>query len=219
MPLPFTCSRPQLFCLRNKHTALLRSGKPRYGPMTLSTKKHRANMRQHNAYSIESRFGVNYTCILDVQFRCAFPGRMRLRCNFQCSKLKNDSENAFDSETHIQTAHLKRKCLVSHLVLFIPLTLQSSSATTLSWWSSVSSWKRREEQTELIRAARESEREKILNSKTWAKNIFAAAGRQKQEEKNSVSTVRAAYRVSQAKWSLWFADNEAKFVCVSFQTW
>jgi hypothetical protein len=45
-----------------------------------------------------------------VQFGCAFPGQMRFQFHFQCQKLKNDIKNAFDRETHIQTAHPKRKC-------------------------------------------------------------------------------------------------------------
>jgi hypothetical protein len=35
---------------------------------------------------------------------------MRFQCYFQCQKLKNDIQNACDDETHIQTAHPKRKC-------------------------------------------------------------------------------------------------------------
>jgi hypothetical protein len=60
--------------------------------------------------SVINPLGVDYTCVLNVQFGCAFPGRMRFQFHFQCRKLKNDIENAFDRETHIQTAHPKRKC-------------------------------------------------------------------------------------------------------------
>jgi hypothetical protein len=45
-----------------------------------------------------------------VQFGCTFHRRMRFRCHFQWRKLKIDIENACDGETHIQTAHPKRKC-------------------------------------------------------------------------------------------------------------
>jgi hypothetical protein len=51
--------------------------------------------------------GVDYTCVLDVQFECAFPCRMRFRCHFQCRKLNNDIKNAFDSETPTKNCTLK----------------------------------------------------------------------------------------------------------------
>jgi hypothetical protein len=35
---------------------------------------------------------------------------MRFQCHFQSQKLKNYVENACEGETHIQTAHAKRKC-------------------------------------------------------------------------------------------------------------
>jgi hypothetical protein len=54
--------------------------------------------------------GVDYTCVLDVQFRCAFHRRMRFQCQFWVFNTENDIENACDDETHIQTAHPKRKC-------------------------------------------------------------------------------------------------------------
>jgi hypothetical protein len=53
---------------------------------------------------------VDYTCVFDMQFGCAFPCRKRFICHFQCQKLKNDIKNACDKETDIQTAHPKRKC-------------------------------------------------------------------------------------------------------------
>jgi hypothetical protein len=56
--------------------------------------------------------GVDYTCVLDVQFGCAFHCRMRFQCDCQCQKVKNYIKNACDGETHIQTAHPKRKCKV-----------------------------------------------------------------------------------------------------------
>jgi hypothetical protein len=46
---------------------------------------------------------LDYTCVLDVQYGCALHCRMHFRCHFQCQKLKNDIENAFNSETHIQS--------------------------------------------------------------------------------------------------------------------
>jgi hypothetical protein len=61
-----------------------------------------------NAGSVQAQLsclGVDYTCVLDVQFRCAFHCQMRFRCHIRCQKLKNDIATAFDSETHIQTAH------------------------------------------------------------------------------------------------------------------
>jgi hypothetical protein len=33
--------------------------------------------------------GVDYTCVLDVQFGCAFHRRMRFRCYFQCRISQN----------------------------------------------------------------------------------------------------------------------------------
>jgi hypothetical protein len=48
--------------------------------------------------------------LLDVQFGCAFHYRISFWCHFLCQKLKNDIKNAFDSDTHIQTAHPKRNC-------------------------------------------------------------------------------------------------------------
>jgi hypothetical protein len=54
--------------------------------------------------------GVDYTCVLDVQFGCAFHRRMRFQYHFQCRKLKNDIKNACDGETHTQAGHPKRKC-------------------------------------------------------------------------------------------------------------
>jgi hypothetical protein len=57
-----------------------------------------------------AQLGVDYTCVLNGQFGCAFHGRMRFRCHFQSQKLKNYIANAFDRETHIQTTHSKRKC-------------------------------------------------------------------------------------------------------------
>jgi hypothetical protein len=54
--------------------------------------------------------GVDYTCVLDVQFGCTFHRRMRFRCQFWVFKPENYIENACDGETHIQTAHPKRKC-------------------------------------------------------------------------------------------------------------
>jgi hypothetical protein len=54
--------------------------------------------------------GVDYTCVLNVQFGCAFHRRMRFQCNFRCQILKNDIENACDGKTRTQTAHPKRKC-------------------------------------------------------------------------------------------------------------
>jgi hypothetical protein len=47
---------------------------------------------------------------LHLRFGCAFLCRMRFQCHFQCQKPKNGVENACDGETHIQNAHLKRKC-------------------------------------------------------------------------------------------------------------
>jgi hypothetical protein len=45
-----------------------------------------------------------------VQFGCAFDCHMRFRCHFYIFDTENEIENACDSETHIQTAHSKRKC-------------------------------------------------------------------------------------------------------------
>jgi hypothetical protein len=59
---------------------------------------------------LDSWLGVDYTCVLDVQFGCAFLCRKRFQCHFLCWKIKNDVENACDDETHIQTAYPKRKC-------------------------------------------------------------------------------------------------------------
>jgi hypothetical protein len=54
--------------------------------------------------------GVDYNCVSDVQFGCAFHHRMRFQCNFWVLNTENDIENACDGETHTQTAHPKRKC-------------------------------------------------------------------------------------------------------------
>jgi hypothetical protein len=61
---------------------------------------------------------LNFPTLLGVEtfafWRCSldecFTSRKRFRCFFHCQKLKNDTKNAFNSETHIQTAHPKRKC-------------------------------------------------------------------------------------------------------------
>jgi hypothetical protein len=54
--------------------------------------------------------GVDYTCVLDVQFGCAFYCRMRFRWHFQCQESKNYLENALDNKMHTPSGHLKRKC-------------------------------------------------------------------------------------------------------------
>jgi hypothetical protein len=64
-----------------------------------------------------------------MQYRRAFHCRMRFRCHFQCQKLQNYIENAFDSETHIQTADQKCRCnrLLSGIMdLILEFKLQSN---------------------------------------------------------------------------------------------
>jgi hypothetical protein len=59
---------------------------------------------------VNRNLGVDYTCVLDVQFGCAFYCRKRFRGNFLFFDTENAVENTSNSKTHIQTAHPKRKC-------------------------------------------------------------------------------------------------------------
>jgi hypothetical protein len=48
---------------------------------------------------------IDYTCVLDVQFGCAFSLSHAFFMSFLVLKTQKWHQNAFDSETHIQTAH------------------------------------------------------------------------------------------------------------------
>jgi hypothetical protein len=66
--------------------------------------KMQTGIRSSHEVSMIHSQAVDYTCVLNVQFGCAFHFRMHFRCHFQCQKLSNDIKNVFDSETHIQNA-------------------------------------------------------------------------------------------------------------------
>jgi hypothetical protein len=77
----------------------------------------------------KSFFWVDFPCVLDVGFRCAFHYRMRFWKFLMSFSVSKKYSVATDGEIHTQNAHPKRKCNRPLTNLFCHLFLNTSHSS------------------------------------------------------------------------------------------